>query len=129
MPCGWSSSWLGSHPSSSSSRLSPLSSCRTCGGGRSLVHYGVVMVGKQEGHWSLGNHQQEPCHPFWGWPWKNLHGCYHPLCHCWACCPSLWWTSWRPARGTLSCGYASLRMIQRPASDTSRTHSWHCNVL
>ena len=128
MPCGWNSSQLGLHPFTSSP-LSPLSSCGTCGGRISLIHYSVVMVGKQEGHLSLWNQQWEPCHPFWGWPWKNLHGCYCLLCHCWACHLSLRWTSWRQARGTLSCGYARPRMIQRPASDTSRTHSWHCNAL
>ena len=92
VPCGWSSSQPGLHPSSSfSSCLSP-SSCGTCGGGRSLIYYGVMMVGKQEGHWSPGNQQWEPCHPFWGWLWMSLHGCYH-LCDCWACCLSLWQTS------------------------------------
>ena len=99
VPCGWSSSQLGSRPSSSSSssssHLSPLSSCGTCGGRRSLVLCDVVMVGKQEGHWSPGNQQQEPCHPFWRWPWKNLCGCYCLLHRCWACHLSLRWTSWR----------------------------------
>ena len=34
MPCGWSSSWQGSHPSSSSCHLmSPSSPCGTCGSG------------------------------------------------------------------------------------------------
>ena len=79
-PFGWSSSWLGSCLSSSfSSCLSP--SCGTCGGGRSPVHCSVVMVGKQEGHSNPWNWWQEPCHPFWGWPWRSLHGCYHPR-HC-----------------------------------------------
>ena len=63
MPCGWSSSWLGSHLSSSfSSHPSP--SCGTCGGGRSPVCCSRVMVEKQEGCLSPGNQQQEPCHPF-----------------------------------------------------------------
>ena len=128
MPCGWSSSQPGLHPLSSfSSCLS--SSCGICGGRRSLIHCGMVMVGKQAGCWSPGNQRREPCHPFWGWPWKSLCSCYHLPCCCWACHPSLRRTSWRRARGTLSCGCARLRMIQRPASDTSRIHSWHCNAL
>ena len=91
VPCGWSSSQPGSHLSSSfSSHLSP--SCGTCGGGISPVCCGVVMVGKQEGCLNPGNQQEEPCHPFWGWPWKSLCSCYH-LCHCWACCLRLWRTS------------------------------------
>ena len=90
VPCGWSSSWPGSRLLSSfSSHLSP--SCGTCGGGRSPVHCGVVMVGKQEGCSSPGNQWQEPCCPFWGWPWKSLHGCYC-LHHCWACHLRLRWT-------------------------------------
>ena len=56
-PCGWSSSQLGLRPSfSSSSHLSPSRSCGTCGGGRPLIHYSVV----------IGNQWQEPCHPFFG---------------------------------------------------------------
>ena len=92
-PCGWSSSWLGSHLSSSFSS-SPSPSCETCGSGRSLVHCGVVMVGKQEGHLSPGNQWWEPCHPFWGWPWKSFCSCYC-LHHHWACHPRLQQTSWR----------------------------------
>ena len=92
-PCGWSSSWLGSCLSSSfSSHLSP--SCGTCGGGTSPIHCGVVMVGKQEGCSSPGNQWREPCHPFWGWPWKSLQGCYHLHC-CWVCHLRLQWTSSR----------------------------------
>ena len=65
VPCGWSSSQLGSCLSSSfSSHLSP--SCGTCGSRRSSICCGMVMVGKQEGHLSPGNQQREPCHPFWG---------------------------------------------------------------
>ena len=91
-PCGWSSSWPGSCLSSSfSSRLSP---CGTCGGGRSPVCCGVVIVGKQEGHSSPGNQWQQPCHPFWGWPWKSLRSCYC-LHHCWACHLRLQQTSGR----------------------------------
>ena len=127
MPCGWSSSQPGSHPSSSFSSC-PGPSCGTCDGRRSAIHCSVVMVGKQEGCWSPGNQQREPCHPFWGWPWKSLHGCYRLRC-CWACHPRPQWTSWRQAQGTLSCGCARLRKIQRPASDTSHIRSWHCNVL
>ena len=126
-PCGWSSSWLGSHLLSSFSSC-PSPFCGTCGSGRSPFHCGVMMVGKQEWCLSPGNQRWEPCHPFWGWPWKSLHGCYHLHC-CWACHPRLWQTSWRQAQGTLSCGYARLRKIQRPASDTSHICSWHCNVL
>ena len=89
-------SQLGLHPSSSfSSHLSPLSFCGTCGSGRSLIHCSVMMVGKQEGCWSPGNQWWEPCHPFWGWPWKSLCGCYCLLHRCWACCLSLQRTSWR----------------------------------
>ena len=47
VPCGWSSSWWGSHPSSSSSSschlMSPLSPCGTCGSGTSLIHCGMVI--------------------------------------------------------------------------------------
>ena len=126
-PFGWSSSWLGLHLLSSfSSRPSP--SCGTCGSGRSPIHCGVVMVGKQEGYWSPGNQWWEPCRPFWGWPCKSLHSCYH-LHHCWACHSRLRQTSGRQAQGTLSCGYARPRKIQRPASDTSHICSWHYNVL
>ena len=109
-----------------SSCLSP--SCGTCDGGRSPIHCGMVMVERQEGCSSLGNWKQQPYHPFWGWPWKSLCSCYR-LHHCWACHPRLWWTSWRQARGTPSCGYAGPRKIQRPASGTSRICSWHCNAL
>ena len=126
MLCGWSSSQLGLRLLSSfSSHPSP--SCGTCGGKRSPVHCGVVMVGKQEGFWSPGNQWQEPCHPFWGWPWKSLSSCYR-LCRHWACRLRLRWTSWRRARCTLSCGCARLRKMQRPASDTSHIRSWHCNA-
>ena len=126
-PCGWSSSWLSSHllPSFSSC---PSPSCGTCGGGMSPICCSMVMVGKQEGRSSPGNQWWEPCHPLWGWPQKNLCGCYH-LCHHWACHPRLRWTSGRQAEGTLSCGCAKPRKIQRPASDTSHIHSWHCNAL
>ena len=56
MPCGWSSSWQGSHPSSSSFHLrSPLSPCGTCGDGTSLIHCGVVMSARQVGHLSPGS--------------------------------------------------------------------------
>ena len=92
MPCGWSSSQLGLCLSSSfSSCLSP--SCRTCGG-RSPVCCGVVMVGKQEGCLSPGNQWREPCHPFWGRPWKSLCSGYRLHC-CWACHPRLQRTSGR----------------------------------
>ena len=114
---------LGSHHSPSfSSWLSP--SCGTSGGGRSPVHCSMVMA---ERHLSPGNWQRQPCHPFWGWPWRSPCSRYH-LHHCWACCPRLWQTSWRQARGTPSCGCAELRKIQRPASDTSHIRSWHCNA-
>ena len=109
-----------------SSHLSP--SCGTCGSRRSPACCGMVMVRKQEGHSSPGNWQQEPCHPFLGWPWKSPHGCYH-LCHCWTCCLRLRRTSGRRARGTPSCGCARPMKIQRPASDTSHIRSWHCSVL
>ena len=93
VPCGWSSFWLGLHLSSSFSFcLSP--SCGTCVGGRSPVCCGKVMAGRQEGHSSPGNWWQQPCCPFWGWPWKSLHDCYC-LYHCWACHPRLWQTSGR----------------------------------
>ena len=83
--CGWSSSQLGSCLSSSfSSHPSP--SCGTCGGRRSPIHCGMVMVGKQEGHLPS----------FRGWPWKSLCSCYR-LCHCWACHPRLRQTSGRQA--------------------------------
>ena len=126
-PCVWRFSRPGSHHLPSfSSRPSP--SCGTCGSRRSPICCSVVMVEKQEGHLSPGNQWQELCPPFWGWPWKSPQSCYH-LCHCWACHPRLQRTSWRWARGTPSCGYARLRKIQRPASNTSCIHSWHCNAL
>ena len=127
VPCVQCFSGLGSRHSPSFSSC-PSPSCGTCGGGRSPIRCGVVMVEKQEGRSSPGNQRRELCHPFWGWPWKSPHGYYRPH-HCWACHPRLQWTSWRQVRGTPSCGHARLRRIQRPASDTSRIHSWHCNAL
>ena len=96
-PCGWSSSWEGLHPSSSSSHLrSPSSPCGTCGGGTSLVHCGRVMSARQAGCWSPGSLQWEPWSPSsWEWPLWNCHGCHHLLLHCWACCQSLRLTSWQ----------------------------------
>ena len=64
-PCGWSSSQPGSCLSSSfSSCLNP--SCGTCGGRRSPVHCGVVMVGKQEGCSSPGISGRSLAILFWG---------------------------------------------------------------
>ena len=52
-PCGWSSTWWGSHPSSSFSSChltSPLSPCGTCGGGMSCpLQFGIVC----EAGWAL----------------------------------------------------------------------------
>ena len=127
VPCGWSSFQLGLHLSSSfSSHPSP--SCGTCGGGRSPIRCSEMMAGRLEGHSSPGNWQQEPCCPFWGWPWKSLHGCYR-LHHCWACRLRLRWTFRRRARGAPSCGCVMPRKIRRPASDTSHIRSWHCSVI
>ena len=70
----------------------PSPSCGTCGGGKSPVHCGVVKAERQKGCLSPGKWQWQPCCPFWGWPWKNPHGCYC-LHHCWACCPGLQWSS------------------------------------
>ena len=70
------------HLPSFSSRPSP--SCGTCGGGRSPTHCGMVRTERQKGCSSPGNWQWQPCHPFWGWPWRNPHSHYH-LHHCWAC--------------------------------------------
>ena len=92
-------------------------------------------------------------HPLWrddGWeaggvlmPWESAVGALpsflgvdleeppqllSPRC-CWACPLRLRRTSGRQAWGTLSCGYARLRKIQRPASGTSHICSWHCNAL
>ena len=53
-PCGWSSSWQGSHPSSSSHLRSPLSPCGTCGGGMPLIHCGMVMSAGRQGTGALG---------------------------------------------------------------------------
>ena len=73
MPCGWNTSWWGSHPSSSSSSSchlrSHLSPCGTCGSGTSLIHCSVVMSVRQVGCWIPGSLQQEPWSPSWGWPW------------------------------------------------------------
>ena len=92
-PCVRHFSGPGSHHSPSfSSQPSP--SCGTCGSGRSPVFCSMVMVERQKGHSSPGNWQWQPCHPFWGWPWRSPHGCYR-LCHCWACHPRLRQTSWR----------------------------------
>ena len=51
-PCGWSSSWQGLCPSSSSSHhlMSPSSPCGTCGGGMALLHCGVAVSARQVGH-------------------------------------------------------------------------------
>ena len=85
-PCApgvWHFSRPGSRRSPSfSSQPSP--SCGTCGSGKSPIHCGMVKAERQKGCLSPGNWQQQPCHPFWGWPWKNSHGLYH-LHHCWAC--------------------------------------------
>ena len=119
-------SGLGSRDSPSfSSRPSP--SCGTCGGGRSPIRCGMVMAERQKRHSCPGNWRRQHCHPFWGWPWKNLRG-HYLLRHCWACRARLGWTSWRQVRGTPSCGCAGWRKIRRPALDTSRICSWHCNA-
>ena len=92
-PCVWHFSGLGSHRLPSfSSRPSP--SCGTCGWQEVSHLCGVVMVERQKGHLNPGNWWQQPCHAFWGWPWRSPYGRYH-LCHCWACHPRLWQTSWR----------------------------------
>ena len=124
VPCVWHFSRPGSHRLLSfSSQPSP--SCGTCGGGRSPIHCSVVMAERQKGSSSPGNWWWQPCHPFWGWPWRNPRS-HYCLRQCCACHPRLRWTSWRQAQGTPSCGCAGPRKIQRPASDTSPIHSWHC---
>ena len=96
MPCVQCFSGLGSHLSPSfSSRLSPF--CGICGGGRSPVCCSAVMAERQKGHSSPGNWWWQPCHPFWGWPWRSPCSHYHPH-HCWACCLRLRGASWRQAQ-------------------------------
>ena len=75
-PCVQRLSGLGSHHLPSfSSRQSP--SCGTCGDRRSPICCSVVMVERQKGCLSPGNWWRQPCCPFWGWPWKSPHSCYH----------------------------------------------------
>ena len=73
MPCGWSSSWQVSHPSSSLSchLTSPLSPCGTCGSGMSLVHCSVAVSVRQAGHWSPEGLQREPWSLSWGCPGRT----------------------------------------------------------
>ena len=80
-------------------------SCGTCGGERSPVCCGMVKAERLRGRSSPGSWQQLPCHPFWGWLWKNPHGCCH-LRHCWVCRLELRQPSWRETRGTPFCGCA-----------------------
>ena len=92
-PCVQHFSGPGSHRLSSfSSRPKP--SCGTCCCGRSPICCGMVMAERQKGHLSPGNWWQQPCCPFWGWPWRSPHS-HYCLCHCWACHLRLQWTSWR----------------------------------
>ena len=79
-PCVRHFTGLGSHhlPPFSSQ---PSPSCGTCGGRRPPIHCGMVMAERKKGCMSPGNWQCQPCHPFWGLPWRSPHGCYH-LCHC-----------------------------------------------
>ena len=101
-PCVWCFSGPGSrHSPSFASCLSP--SCGTCDGGRSPIRCGVVNAERPKGCLSPGNWWQPPCHPFWGWPWKNPCSCCC-LCHCLACRPGPQQPSWRRARGTPFCG-------------------------
>ena len=76
VPCVRHFSRPGSH------RLPPFSSqpspsCGTRGGRRPPICCGVVMAERQKGCTSPGNWWQQPCCPFWGWPWRSPHGCYH----------------------------------------------------
>ena len=126
MPCVWHFAWPGSRPSPSSyCHLNP--SYGTCDGARFPVHYGVVKAGRPRWHLSPGSWQLLLCCPFWGWPWKNPHGCCS-LCHCLACLPGLQWPSWRRAQGTLFCGCAVPNRRRRFVSSIFRSHSWHCST-
>ena len=78
----------------------------TCGGERSPVCCGVAKSERPRGHSSPGSWQWSPCHPSWGWLWKNPHGCCC-LCHSWVCHLEPWWPSWRETRGTPFCGCAA----------------------
>ena len=125
-PCVRCFSKQGSHclPSFASH---PSPSCGTCDGGRSPIHCSMVKAERLKGRLSPGSWQRPPCHPFWGWPWRNPHGRYR-LCHCLACHLGLGRPSQRRTRGTPFCGCAGLRKRQRPASGTSHICSWRCNV-
>ena len=70
MPCVRCFSGSDSHHSPSfASHPSP--SCGTCDGGRSSICCGVMKVERLKGHSNPGSWWQLPCHPFWGWPWRN----------------------------------------------------------
>ena len=128
VPCGWSSSWWGSHPYSSF-HLSPLSPCGTCGSRMCLVHCGHGDVWEARRALEPWGSVVGALPSFLGVALEEPPQLPSPLHCCWACCQSLWWTSWGQTQCTLSCGYAGQRMTQRPASGTSCTHSWHCSEL
>ena len=68
-PCAQRSSGPGSHQLPFSAF--PCHPSWTCGGERSPVCCGVVKSERPRGHSSPGSWQWPPCHPSWGWLWKN----------------------------------------------------------
>ena len=125
-PCAWHFSGPGScHLPFSASHRSP--SCGTCGGGRSPICCSVVKAERLKEHLSPRSWQQPPCHPFWGWPWKNSHSCCH-LPHCLVCHPGLWRPSWRRTQGTPFCGCAVPKKRRMPVSGIIHICSSHCSA-
>ena len=68
-PCALHSFWWGSRQLPFS--VFPHHPSWTCGGEKSPVCCGVVKSERPRGCLSPGSWQQSPCHPSWGWLWKN----------------------------------------------------------
>ena len=123
--CAQCSSGLGSHwlPFSAF----PCHPSWTCGGQRSPIHCSVVKSERPRGCSSPGSCQWLPCHPSWGWLWKNPCGCCC-LCHSWVCHLEPQWPSWRETRGTPFCGCAVPKKRQMPVSGIVHIRSSCCNA-
>ena len=102
--CARHSSRPGSHRLPSSAF--PCHPSWTCGGERSPVHCGVVKSERLRGCLSPGSWWWPPCHPSWGWLWKNPRG-HCCLCHSWVCHLEPRQPSWRETQGTPFCGCAA----------------------
>ena len=124
-PCAWCSSGLGSCQLPFSAF--PRHPSWTCGGERSPLCCSMVKSERLRGCLSPGSWQWPPCHPSWGWLWKNPHGCCC-LHHSWVCCPEPQWPSWRETQGTPFCGCAVPKKRQMPVLGIVHSRSSHCNV-